>query len=123
MQASIVAQLGNVAETEKGLPAWPGALAVIAGASLRVGGDLTSVDPVRTIRLLGDRPILLLHGSVDHVDRPRDSLDRNVVAALDAGINVTFHVCKGADHGQVIDTCPAAWASWATSFLSEVRGV
>jgi hypothetical protein len=121
MQASIVTQLGNVGETEEHLPAWPGAWAVIVGAGLRVGGDLQAVDPVRMIPRLGDRPVLLLHGTADAVDRPRDSLERNVIAALDAGVDVTFHVCVGAPHGQVIDTCPAAWAQWATTFLSEAR--
>ncbi len=122
MHASIVAQLGNVAETEEHLPAWPGALAVIAGVSIRVGGDLTSVDPIRMLPLVGDRPVLLLHGSEDEVDRPPDSLDRNVVAGLGAGVNLTLHVCQGAKHGEVIDTCPTAWAAWATSFLAEARG-
>lgn len=121
MQASILVQLGNVAETEEHLPAWPGAMAVIAGASIRVGGDLTSVDPIRMLPLIGDRPVLLLHGSVDHVDRPADSLDRNVAAGLAAGVDLTFHVCQGADHGKVIDTCPTAWTAWATNFLSEAR--
>ncbi|HXI45514.1 MAG TPA: hypothetical protein VNH13_04385 [Candidatus Acidoferrales bacterium] len=122
MQADIVTQLGNVGETEEHLPAWPGAWAVIVGAGLRVGGDLQAVDPIRMLPRLGDRPVLLLHGSADAVDRPRDSLERNVVAALDAGIDVSFHVCEGAPHGQVIDTCPDAWATWATAFLHEARG-
>lgn len=122
MHASILTQLGNIGETEKGLPAFPAAMGVIVGASIRAGGDLTSVDPVRTIRLIGERPVLLLHGSSDTVDRPRDSLLRNIAAAIDAGVPVRSYVCQGARHGEVIDHCPVAWGIWATTFLADVRG-
>jgi pimeloyl-ACP methyl ester carboxylesterase len=117
MHASVVAQLGNVLTTENGHPAWPGSWAIVLGVSLRVGGDITSVDPIRTITRIGTRPVLLIHGSADLIDRPADSLEPNVRAARDAGVDVEVHVCDGAGHGSVIDTCPADWATWATSFL------
>jgi pimeloyl-ACP methyl ester carboxylesterase len=121
MHSGIELQLGNVIEDENGLPPWPAAAAVIAGASFIVGGDLTSVDPVRTIVQVGSRPILLTHGSVDPIDRPSESVERNVAAAIDAGVNVELHICVGAGHGHVIDACRDAWAVWVTTFLAAHR--
>jgi pimeloyl-ACP methyl ester carboxylesterase len=124
MHASVVTQLGNVIETEQNprLPAWPSAWAVVTGASWRLGVDITSADPVRTITLVGRRPVLLLHGLLDTVDRPPDSLERNVAAALAAGVNIEVHVCPTGAHGTVIDACRQAWADWATHFLAVARG-
>ncbi|HJW21866.1 MAG TPA: hypothetical protein VJ506_05495 [Candidatus Limnocylindrales bacterium] len=123
MHASVIAQLGNVAETENGFPAWPSAWALVSGASWRLGVDITAADPVRTITRVGDRPVLLLHGLLDTVDRPADSLERNVAAALAAGVDVEVHVCPTGAHGTVIDQCPVAWADWTTHFLAVARGV
>jgi pimeloyl-ACP methyl ester carboxylesterase len=122
MHATVSAQLGNVLETEKGYPAWPTAWAIITGASLRIGADIASVDPLRTITRVGDRPVLLLHGSADHVDRPSQSAERNLHAAQEAGVAVGLEICPGADHGDVIGTCPEAWARWAVSFMDAARG-
>jgi hypothetical protein len=96
---------------------------VIAGASFRLGGDLTSVDPIRTITQVGNRPILLTHGGGDRIDRPSESVERNVAAAIDAGVNVEVHICVGAGHGQVIDVCKDQWAGWVTAFLATARGL
>lgn len=121
MHSGVELQLGNVIEGERGLPPWPAAAAVIAGASFTLGGDLTSVDPIRTITQVGNRPILLSHGSVDRIDRPTESVERNVAAAIDAGVNVEVHICVGAGHGQVIDVCHDQWAEWVTAFLANAR--
>jgi pimeloyl-ACP methyl ester carboxylesterase len=122
MHAGIELQMGNVIETEHGLPAWPTGLALVAGASFKVGGDLTSVDPIRLITQVGSRPILLTHGSADDVDRPSESLDRNLAAAVNAGIDIEVHVCIGAGHGQVVAVCKDQWAAWVTTFLAAHRG-
>ncbi len=124
MHASVITQLGNIIETEykPPLPAWPTAWAVVTGASLQLGGDITSVDPVRTITRVGSRPVLLLHGFEDSVDRPADALEPNVAAAIAAGVNVEVHVCPTGGHGTVIDSCPVAWAEWTTHFLAAARG-
>lgn len=121
MHASISAQLGSVLETENSLPAWPGSWAIITGASLRIGTDITTVDPVRTIVRVGDRPVLLIHGSADLVDRPSESAERNLHAALAAGVQIGLEICPGAGHGRVIDTCSAEWAGWAVSFMDAAR--
>ncbi len=121
LHADVSAQLGSVLETENSLPAWPGSWAIIAGASLRIGADITAVDPVRTITRVGNRPVLLIHGSADLVDRPSESAERNLHAALEAGVTVGLEVCPGGGHGTVIDTCPQEWARWAVSFMDAAQ--
>lgn len=119
--AQIVTAIGNVLETEHGQPALPGAWAIITAVSLAVGGDVTAIDPVRIIGAVGDRPVLLIHGTADLVDPPAESADLTFHAALAAGIDVELQYCQGAPHGQVIDRCPNEWARWALSFLDRAR--
>lgn len=123
MHARIVTQLGNIAETElePRIPAWPGALAVILGASLRVGGDIQSVDPIRMLPRIGTRPVLLTHGTKDHVDTLAGALQPNLAAAFAADVDVGVRLCVGADHGEVINDCPDQWGEWVRSFLAEAR--
>jgi len=118
MHASLVTSLGDGLESERHLPAVPSAWAMVAGASLRVGADLTSVDPVRIIGRLGDRPVLLIHGLADTLDRPAHSAEPNVQAAREAGVPVELRTCETGWHGHVIDECPTEWAAWATDFLA-----
>lgn len=122
MHAAVSAQWGSVLETENSLPAWPGSWAMITGVSLRIGADITTVDPVRTITRVGDRPVLLIHGSADLVDRPSESAERNLHAALEAGVRIGLEICPGAGHGKVVDTCPEEWARWAVSFMTAAQG-
>ncbi len=122
MHATLSAQVGNILETERGHPAWPGSWAIITGVSLRIGADVTTVDPVRTITRIGDRPVLLIHGSADTVDRPSESAERNLRAALEAGVPIGLEICQGARHGEVVDTCPEQWARWAVSFMTAAQG-
>ena len=119
--AGIVTSIGNVLETEHGQPALPGSWAIITAVSLAVGGDVTAIDPVRLLTRLGDRPVLLIQGTADLVDPPTEASDLNFHAALAAGTTVELQYCQGASHGKVIDTCPKAWASWATSFLARAQ--
>jgi dipeptidyl aminopeptidase/acylaminoacyl peptidase len=70
---------------------------------------------------LGDRPVLLIHGTADLVDPPAESADLTFHTALDAGIDVELQYCQGAPHGKVIDSCPRDWAAWALSFLERAR--
>ena len=121
MHAAVSTQLRRVLETEEPYPPWPTAWAMVMGASLRIGADIASVDPVRTITRLGDRPVLLIHGAADIVDRPDESAERNLQAAMAAGVTVGLQVCPGAEHGEVINTCPEAWAQWAVSFMTAAQ--
>lgn len=123
MHASLETQLGNLAETEEGLPAWPGAWGVMVGVQVRLGAAVESVDPVTTIAQVGDRPILLTHGALDVIDRPADSLERNVEAATRAGVDVEVRRCAGAGHGKVVVACATDWATWVLEFLAAHGGV
>jgi pimeloyl-ACP methyl ester carboxylesterase len=123
MHATLESQLGTVIESEKHLPAWPGAWGVMVGVQLRLGEPVESVDPVLTITQVGNRPILLTHGSADVIDRPAQSLDRNVAAAGAAGADVEVHVCQGAGHGMVVTVCAADWTAWVQQFLAAHGGV
>ncbi len=119
MHAQATVAAGNIMKTEWGLPAEPAAWAVISFASLRLGGDVTSVDPQRTITQVGDRPVLLIHGTEDVIDVPAQSAELNSQAALDAGTAVELHYCRGGTHGSLVDNpgCAADWSRWARSFL------
>ena len=117
MHATAERQIGNVIETERGLPAWPAAWALVNGVSAKVGEPLESVDPVRSIRQWDGRPILFTHGADDVVDRPADSLDVNVAAALATGVPHEVHICANAGHGEVIEVCEDQWARWVREFV------
>jgi pimeloyl-ACP methyl ester carboxylesterase len=118
MHAAVERQIGNVISSERGFPAWPGAAAVVAGVSYRVGEPLESVDPIRTLTHWDSRPILFTHGSADVVDRPSDSLDRNLEVAEAMGIPYDAHVCQDAGHGKVVEVCESAWANWVQAFVA-----
>lgn len=121
MHADIVTSVGNALEEDFGYPGGPAALALMTGVSIRIGGDVTSIDPIRLIGRLGDRPVLLIQGTVDQVDPPAEASDRNFQAAVAAGVPVELAYCPGARHGLTVKTCPSQWASWATSFLELAR--
>lgn len=123
MHASVERQIGNVITTEKGLPAWPDAWALVAGVSYRLGESVERVDPVRTIVRLIDRPILLTHGLDDVVDRPADSLEVNIAAATATGVDIEVHICAGAGHGRVVEVCANDWAGWVRDFLAAHGGI
>ena len=121
MHAQVARQVANVIETERHLPPWPAAWALVAGASFRIGADLETVDPVRSLAAWDDRPILLIHGLADTIDRPADSLEPNIASAVAANLSFEVHVCPGARHGQAIIVCADAWIRWANDFLAASR--
>ena len=121
MHAHALVSIGDGLEVENGHPSLPGSWAIVAGVALRLGTDWTVVDPVRTIVQVGNRPVLLTHGTSDLVDRPAESADLNFHAALAASVPVALQYCRNGTHGAVIDTCPDAWARWVTSFLEGAR--
>jgi hypothetical protein len=119
--ADAVTSFGNAMEEDFGYPGGPAAWVLAQGVSAQVGGDITTTDPVRHIGRLGDRPVLLTAGADDQVDTPTEATERNVRAALDAGVPVEVTYCEGARHGKVIEMCPDAWASWAHAFFDRAR--
>jgi pimeloyl-ACP methyl ester carboxylesterase len=104
-------------EVDAGHPALPGTPALIAGFWLRTGVDLMQADPISAIPALGKRPLLLIHGAADVHDLPALSVDLVYQKALDSGVPVEMHLCPGATHGKVIDTCPTEWGHWIAAFL------
>lgn len=104
-------------EVDAGHPSLPGTPAILAAIWLRTGLDLMEADPIAAIPALGRRPLLLLHGAADVNDLPAASVDAIYRAAQDAGVPVERHLCPGATHGRVIDTCPAEWGQWIVGFL------
>jgi uncharacterized protein len=104
-------------EVEEGHPPFPGGLAMAIGMRLRTGYDIGATDPIVTIPQLGTRPLLLIHGTDDAVDRPDESAERNLAAAHEAGVPTVIHYCEGGGHGKLIEHCADEWSAWATDFF------
>lgn len=121
MHARMATGIARGIERDEHLIAFPTQAAAFFGAQLRTGVDLSSADPLDTIGKLLDRPVLLTHGSADAYDLPAESLQLNLDAATAAGVDVEVHICARAGHDEVIDTCPADWKAWVTSFLTDAR--
>ncbi len=120
MHASIVATFGDGIANERNLPGYPSTWAMIALASLRSGEDLPAVDPQRLIARLGDRPVLLIHGTADVLDTPEHSAELNLAAARAAGVPVTLEYCEGGTHGKLVEACPGQWQAWVDGFLAGI---
>jgi hypothetical protein len=105
---------------ERNLPGLPTAWAVIELASMRSGLAIRDVDPVNVIGRLGDRPVLLIHGTGDTDDTVDHAAEPNLAAANAAGVPVSLQLCQGGRHGQLVDTCPDAWRAWVDAFLASV---
>jgi hypothetical protein len=126
LHANLDVTVGNILEVEHGYPSVPGAMAMLTAVDMQIGGDVKSIDPIRTITQVGDRPVLLLHASTDRVDPPAQAAEKNFHAAFDAGVPVELHYCKGVStgngsHGHVIDVCPGDWSRWVNQFLENAR--
>lgn len=95
------------------------AVAAVSGFSSwrGVAGDLFPVvgpalvrpghDPERTIRGLGDRPALIVHGDADEIVSVRHAR-RLSEAAADAGVNAEVLIVPGGDHNEMLDASPEA---------------
>jgi len=117
LHADIVTTWGNGVAEIRGLPAQPAGWAIVTAASLRVGEDIVAVDPVRLIGRLGSRPVLLTHGGQDTFDVPSQSLERNLAAAIVAGVPIEAYVCPAARHAGVADACPEEFAAISAEFF------
>jgi len=115
--ASLVTSGGNIVENQHGFPAQPGGWAIAVFTSARLGLDVTSIDPEKTIRLLGTRPVLIIHSTGDLVDYPATSAELNFKAALDAGVPAEPEYCQRGKHGDSVITCPEQWSRWANDFF------
>jgi hypothetical protein len=80
-------------------------------------------NPIDFISVLGHRRLLPIHGTADGHDLPSRRVNANYNTALAAGVPVELHMCEGATHGKVIDTCPADWGRWSVDFLDRAPGL
>jgi len=117
MHARVEDVVGRRLEVDEGHPSIPGTPAILLGIWLRTGLNLMDANPIDYIPALGHRPLLLIHGTADQQDLPERSVNANFLAAQAAGVPVERHMCEGAWHGHVIDTCPADWGRWSVDFL------
>jgi pimeloyl-ACP methyl ester carboxylesterase len=115
--AAALSAIGRRLSEEEGQPAWPGSWAIALGVWARTGVDIRSVDPVDVVPRLGDRPVLLIHGTDDPIDVPAESAERTLAAARGAGIDIDLRYCEGGRHGDLIDHCPDEWGIWANDFF------
>jgi pimeloyl-ACP methyl ester carboxylesterase len=117
MHARVEDVVGRRLEVDEGQPSLPGTAAILFGVWVRTGLNLMDANPIDAIPTLGHRPILFIHGTGDLQDLPWRSVYPNYNAARAAGIPAELHMCEGARHGYVIDTCPDDWARWSVDFL------
>jgi len=108
---------------EESQPPYPGAWAIALGVFVRTGQDVGSADPIGALPALGDRPVLLIHGTDDPIDVPAESAERNVAAARAAGVPIELRYCEGGAHGNLVDHCPDEWGQWATDFFERALEV
>lgn len=78
------------------------------------------LDPVDAVRQLAPRPLLLVHGDADAIVR-RHHMARLETAASEAGVPVTTHTARGADHNDLIFTHPAASEAIADFFVEHLN--
>ena len=83
----------------------PGSWAILLGALIRTGEDVSAVDPVQTVERLDDRPILLIHAGRDTSIGPDDA-QTMLAAAEAAGSPAELNVCADARHSRVIRDVP-----------------
>jgi pimeloyl-ACP methyl ester carboxylesterase len=120
MHASVTTSFGDGIASERNMPGYPTAWTMVWLSSLRSGVDLASADPQGTIAQLGDRPVLLIHGTDDVLDVPAHSADLNLAAAKAAGVPATLEYCEGGEHGQLVEGCPEEWQAWLDEFLAGI---
>jgi len=101
-------------------PAYPSVWLVEIGAWLRTGAWPGDADPIDAIPDLGARPLLIIYGAADDTDLPDRNAKLLFETAQAAGVPVEIHVCPGAGHGRVVDTCPTEYKAWVLSFLARV---
>jgi pimeloyl-ACP methyl ester carboxylesterase len=122
---SVHARFQTLAEQyleNEGHPAYPGAWAAMLGIWIRTGADLGAVDPIDSLAYLGDRPLLLIHGTEDTEDVPSESVTLNYAKAQELGLNVEMRSCEGGKHAGLATACPDEYRSWVAEFLDEAFG-
>jgi uncharacterized protein len=96
--------------------ALPGSWAVLMGALVRTGEDVSSADAVQSIAQLDERPVLIISGGRDDTIGENDA-DDLLAAAEGAGSPADLKVCEEAGHANVLEMCPEAYERWVLGFL------
>lgn len=120
MHASMLDTFTDGVANERNLPGLPTAWAIVGLSTQRSGVDIPAVDPVRMIGTLGNRPVLLIHGTADILDTVDHAAKPNLAAALAGGVPATIRYCEGGGHGQLVDKCPTQWQAWVDEFVSGI---
>jgi dipeptidyl aminopeptidase/acylaminoacyl peptidase len=118
--ARVVSILNRRMEVDEGLPAVPTVWALMTGIRFRTGIDLDQADPVNYVAALGDRSLLVIHGTADIHDIPAESAEVMVTKAEASNVDVELQMCEGGAHGQLVEACPGEWGTWVASFLDRV---
>jgi pimeloyl-ACP methyl ester carboxylesterase len=121
MHARTENAMGTLVE-KAGHPRYPAVWAIQVATWIRTGVNVADADPVAAIPYLGDRPILLLHGTADTTDVPADTAEVMLAAARAAGVQAELRYCEGATHGQVVSVCADRYASWVVPFYDAALG-
>jgi fermentation-respiration switch protein FrsA (DUF1100 family) len=107
--------------THNGHPAYPGTWAIFLGIRIRTGVDVGSIDAADEIGEMGDRPILLSHGTGDTEDLPTRTQDF-YDDAVAAGLTIELHWCEEAGHnaraGMPVVVCHDDFGTWMQDFFS-----
>jgi pimeloyl-ACP methyl ester carboxylesterase len=100
-------------------------LAIIFGTWLRTGVDIGSIDAEDIWPGLGNRPVLITHGTADEEDlAPRTQAFYEELRG--AGITVGIEWCPDAGHraeaGMPVDVCRAEFGAWVSEFFDDTLG-
>lgn len=88
--------------------------AIVQRVEQVTGEPLTSTDPLKEVRRLGDRPVLFIHGTKDNETLPQDSIN---LYNADPGPNKQLWMVPGATHGMAYDTDPKQYQKKVLDFL------
>jgi uncharacterized protein len=94
----------------------PGSWAVLLGALIRTGEDVSSVDSIQAITRLDDRPVLIVSGAMDDTIPGSDAADL-LAAAQEASSPAELYVCEEAGHANALERCPEGYPGWVLGFL------
>lgn len=99
-------------------PMYPGLWGIELGFLIRTGHSMDEADPIDSVASLGDRPLLILHGTDDTSNLPSDSAEELLAAATDAGVPVRLQYCEGGTHGQLTYDCADQYGGWVNDFFA-----
>jgi uncharacterized protein len=94
----------------------PGSWAILFGALVRTGEDVSGADAVQAIARLDERPVLIVSGGMDDTIGENDATDL-LAAAEEAGSPAELRVCEEAGHANTPEVCAESYARWVLRFL------